>query len=171
MLRGDPATAYQEYLLAAELQSLEPIFLSAALHPAARMGDVSKVRLLMARMDAHPDAASALPAADRALGRALIAALEGRLEEGLAGFRDALRRYREVGADMLAALAILSLVASAGPATAEIRTMAQEAQAVMERVRATAYLQQLESALAAGAAAPQPMPSSSSERSSSAASR
>jgi hypothetical protein len=72
---------------------------------------------------------------------------------------------------MLAALAILSLVASAGPATAEIRTMAQEAQAVMERVRATAYLQQLESALAAGAAAPQPMPSSSSERSSSAASR
>jgi hypothetical protein len=153
MMRGDQATAYEEYLLAAEFQSLAPILLAAAVRPAAWMRDAAKVRHLVERMDVHPDAGSALPAADRVVARAVIAVLEGGVEEGIAGFRDAVRRYREIGADMLAALAILDLVTISTVVTPEIAALADEARAVMQRVRARAYLDQLDAALARDAAA------------------
>ncbi|HVA86920.1 MAG TPA: hypothetical protein VNF73_11475 [Candidatus Saccharimonadales bacterium] len=99
------------------------------------------------RLDADPDAGRQGPGANRTVAWAGIAALEGRRDEALAGFRDACRRYRELGADFPFAWIVLDALILLGPEEPAIRDQADEARAIFERVRAVPYLEWLDAAL------------------------
>ena len=65
-------------------------------------------------LDARPGSDRRATAHRIAVG-AGIAALEGRVEDAVAGYRDAIARYRSIGADMWAALSSLDFVLMVGP--------------------------------------------------------
>jgi hypothetical protein len=77
-----------------------------------------------------------------------LAALERRLDDASAGYREALSRYRSIGADFNVtrmALDFVILVGGDHPATREADA---EARAIFERVRARPYLERLDAAMA-----------------------
>ena len=85
---------------------------------------------------------------------AVVAVLEGRRDEGMAGFIDAIRRWRELGLEFEVAMCALDLLTIAGPGESEARAAGETAGALFERVGAPLHLALL--ARAMGAVAPAP---------------
>jgi hypothetical protein len=82
--------------------------------------------------------------ADRIASHAGVAALEGRVDDAVAGYRDAMNHHASVGADFprsRAGLDLVRLVGGSHPAGAEA---AAEARAIFERIDARAYLDLLD---------------------------
>ena len=77
---------------------------------------------------------------------AALAALDGRRAESRAGFVDAVRRWRELGAEFEAAVCALDLVIMLGTTTPEARTAADEAAALFRRLGAQPMLERLSEA-------------------------
>jgi tetratricopeptide (TPR) repeat protein len=77
---------------------------------------------------------------------AALAALDGRREESLAGFVDAIRRWHELGVEFEAAVGALDLVIMLGAATPEARAAADEAAALFRRLDAQPLLDRLDEA-------------------------
>jgi tetratricopeptide (TPR) repeat protein len=88
-------------------------------------------------------------------GEAVLAGIAGRRKESLAGFLDAIHRWKELGLTVEVALAQLTLVTVLGATDAEARTAAEEARVVFERVGSPPLLDRLAAAVAA-VAAPEP---------------
>jgi hypothetical protein len=99
------------------------------------------------RLEADPRAGSGI-AADRIAARAGVAALEGRLDAAIAGYREALSRHRSIGADFNVAQLALDFVMLVGGDHPATRDVAAEARAIFERVKARPYLERLEAAMA-----------------------
>jgi class 3 adenylate cyclase/tetratricopeptide (TPR) repeat protein len=78
---------------------------------------------------------------------AALAALDGRRAESLAGFVDAIRRWRELGEEFEAAICALDLVIMLGTATPEARVAADEAAALFRRLGAEPMLERLNEAV------------------------
>jgi class 3 adenylate cyclase/tetratricopeptide (TPR) repeat protein len=120
-----------------------------AMRAAARLADVQAVHGALLALKGQP---GRVPAAIRREGEAVLASLEGRRDEALAGFLDALRRWREVGFDFEAAVCALGLVMLLGPAEPEARAAGEQAGALFERLGAKPFQKALADAM--GAAAP-----------------
>ena len=159
VLRGDRALlaglfdeARREFLLAAEEPNIGEVFLARATRASLWGRDIVKAREIADRLDAHPSASTNITAT-RIAARAGIAALEGRPDEAIAGYRDALFRYRAIGLAFNLACADLDLVVLVGGVGPETREAAAEARAIFERVGARPFLDLLETAVGGSTAA------------------
>ena len=147
LLAGRNAEACREMLLASAEPNFGEIFLPRAVRAALWGGDAGKAREAADLLDANPSSAGATTAA-RAAARAGIAALESRRDEAIAGYRDALGRYRALGQDFDLACTALDLVLLVGSQERSAHVAAEEARQIFERVGARPYLEWLEAAIA-----------------------
>ena len=89
--------------------------------------------------------------AARLSARAAVAALEGRTDDAISGFREALARFRSVGEGFDVATTALDFVILVGADHPATREAAAEARAIFDRGRARPYLERLDAALSGGA--------------------
>jgi class 3 adenylate cyclase/predicted ATPase len=149
LVRGEYARACEELTSGADDPNMGQAMLASAIRAALWWGERQRALELAARLDAHPFSDPGTTAA-RLGARAGIAALEGRRQEAIAGFTEAVGRFRAIGADLFAAQAGLDLVVLVGPDEPAARAAAAESRAIFERVGARAYLDRLDAALAGG---------------------
>jgi class 3 adenylate cyclase/tetratricopeptide (TPR) repeat protein len=145
-VRGDHAEASREMLAASSDPSVSNLGLERAIRAALWSEDAPKVRELADRLDANPGSGGSTVAA-RTSARAGIAALDGRADEAVAAYRDALARFRAVNHDFDLACTALDFVLLVGPENSFALAAAEEARAIFERVGARPYLEHLEAAL------------------------
>ncbi|MDQ2941551.1 MAG: hypothetical protein M3R05_05095, partial [Chloroflexota bacterium] len=119
-----------------------------AIRAAAWLRDASAVRDAMRVLEDRP---GRVAATIRREAEAVSAALDGRGSEAVAGFVDAMRRWRELGLEFEAAVCGLNLVKMLGPSSPEARAAADEAAALFRRVGAQPLLARLEEAMSAAA--------------------
>jgi class 3 adenylate cyclase/predicted ATPase len=160
LMVGDLETAYANASEAAELPTQSPeVGLGLALTAAIWSRNQERVHVTAAQIAEVP-LTGAYGQAWRLHAAAAVAALEGRIPEALAGFRDAragilaLEQYFEAASRVVEAAVLL-------PAEPEVRTWASEARPLLEELRAKPYLDKLDEALAS---APAPAPSRSESR-------
>ena len=119
--------------------------------------DVAGARAVLAAIDAATIRGAAFEL-DRASLLAGINGLDGRHVEALAGFRDVIAGFTDLGLTFDAALATIDMV-SAIPATehsnAEVSDWIQTARETLERLEARPFLDRLTDALAGGGGAPE----------------
>jgi class 3 adenylate cyclase/tetratricopeptide (TPR) repeat protein len=147
LLAGEHVEACRELLAAAVEPNLGEVFLVRAMRAALWGRDIVTAREIADRLDAHPSSLTSITAA-RIAARAGIATLEGRLDEAVAGYRDALERYRAAGEDFELACAGLDFVLLVGGDHPATRGAATEARTIFERAGARPYLERLEAATA-----------------------
>ena len=145
LLAGDYAEACREMLLASVEPNVGQIYLVSAVRAALWGRDIATAREIADRLDAHPDSGAAITAA-RIAARAGIAALEGRPDDAIAGYRDALARYRAMGQDFDLACTALDFALLVGPEEPSARAAADEARPIFERAGARPYLERLDAA-------------------------
>jgi len=97
-----------------------------------------------------------LPAATRREAEAALAALEGRRAEALAGFAEALHRWRELGLDFEAGLCALNWITMLGPSEPDARAAGEDAGALFERLGAQPLQALLADAMRSSASATGP---------------
>jgi class 3 adenylate cyclase/tetratricopeptide (TPR) repeat protein len=144
---GNYALAGDEAMLAAQDEENAAFHLMQAMRAALWGGDLARAREVAQRLDADPVTGLGV-AADRIAARAGIAALEGRLDEATAGYREALSMHRSIGADFNVARMALDFVILVGGDHPATREAAAEARAIFERVKARPYLERLDAATA-----------------------
>jgi len=110
---------------------------------AGWLGQASDAREALDLLRAQPGRVSAVV---RREIEAALAALDGRRAESLAGFVEAIRRWRELGADFEAALCGLDLTIMLGITTPEARTAAEEAAVIFRGLGAQPLLERLDEA-------------------------
>ena len=81
--------------------------------------------------------------------RAGLAALDGRTAEALAGYRDALRRWRDLGLPWDEALAGVDMAMLLDPADPDVAEAITSSRAVLERLGARPFLARLDQVLVA----------------------
>jgi len=138
--------AYHWGMTAAGYQTQVPeAGLSVAARAAIWLRDADRLRPVVERVLSLPSS-GAMSLAFNARDTAALAALEGRRDEALEGFRLAqaeMRRFEqwfEFAAFALDAISVL-------PDQPEVRSWAHEARAIFERLRARPYLERLDAAL------------------------
>jgi class 3 adenylate cyclase/tetratricopeptide (TPR) repeat protein len=156
---GDGLAAACDRLLALTATDHETIVVPWAIHPALWLGELPRARTIAERLDANPDARTPVMLAARTAAAAGIAALEGRPDEAIAGFADALRRYESFGWRFLKALVALDFVALLGPDEPAAREATVEARAVLEELRAAPFLARLDSVMSGASPPIAPPPS------------
>jgi len=144
---GDYAAAWDEAMLATADEEIAAFYLVDAMRAALWGGDLERAREAARRLEAIPQTGIGI-AAGRIAARAGIAALEGRLDEAITSYRDALSRYRSIGADLNVAQLALDFVIVVGGDHAATREAAAEARAIFERVKARPFLERLDAAMA-----------------------
>jgi hypothetical protein len=149
---GDFGLACDEAVSAAEADPGVTVYLALAMRPALWGRDLARARQVADRLDADPSTELGV-AAYRVAARAGIAALEGRTDDAITGFREALSRLRSEGSDFEVARISLDFVLLVGADHPATREAAAEARAIFERVRARPYLERLDAAVAGQARA------------------
>ena len=125
--------------------TLEGLLLAARL--ALMAGDLAGASADLARVDLQERRGRAVDA-DRATIRAGIAALDGRPDEALALYRDALGIWRDLGLLWDEALCAIDMAILLDPAEPEVRAAAEAARAILIQLRALPFLDRLDAALA-----------------------
>jgi tetratricopeptide (TPR) repeat protein len=131
---------------AAMVVGLVPIARARSARAALWMGDVGGAIEDLAAFDASGFDGSALEA-DRATIRAGIAATEGRASEALAGYREALQAWRDLGLAWDEALCGLDMAQLLDLSEPEVRAAADRARETFVRLRATPFVSRLDEAL------------------------
>jgi class 3 adenylate cyclase/tetratricopeptide (TPR) repeat protein len=148
--RGDDATALDHARRSYRLNlAPDSTVVESAVRAAARAGDLDGIREAVHALDGMP---GRVPATIRREAMAAIAILEGRRAEGLAGFVEAVRRWRDVGFEFEAAVCALVMVTMIGAAETEARAAGEYAAGVFERLGAAPFQAMLASAMEAPAA-------------------
>jgi hypothetical protein len=145
LAREFDAAVDEAFAAAAEMLSFAPANLVAAIRAAVRGGDVVRAREALERIEQDPSTGVLLDAG-RAAARAGVAELEGRSDDAVSDYRDAVARFRSIGFNILAgrsALDLVTLVGGTHPAGFEA---AAEARTIFERVGAKPYLDLLDAA-------------------------
>jgi hypothetical protein len=119
----------------------------ALMRAAQWAGDIELAREALGLSEAAADLGRYMDA-ERALGRAGVAALEGRQGEALAAFRECIDVTRRWGCGLELALSQLCAIALP-PDEDSIASSADEARAFFEQARMTPLLQRLDEAVAA----------------------
>ena len=112
-------------------------------------GDAARAREDLARAVESPRRGRAIDA-DRATLRAGIAALEGRTSEALAGYRQVLGTWRDLGLVWDEALCAIDMATLLDPADPEVRAAGEAAREILVRLRAAPFIERLDAALARG---------------------
>jgi class 3 adenylate cyclase/tetratricopeptide (TPR) repeat protein len=135
-----------------------------AAHVAFWGGDLPGAAAELAALDASGYRTPVVEAR-RVTMRAGLAAGEGRRTEALGLYRDALRRWRDVGLVVDEALTVIDMATLLGPTEPEVSAAAEGAREILARLGATPFLARLDAAMegrpAVGAtptAAPTPTP-------------
>jgi class 3 adenylate cyclase/tetratricopeptide (TPR) repeat protein len=153
LLDGDYAQAARLELAAADLGSqITHIYLSFAIRGLILAGDVKGARAAFARFRE----VAAGHAIDVSLGIAAtagIAALEGRRDEAIEGYREALARLSAIHLDWVVAVVGFEFVTIIGADHPATREAAARSRAIFERVGARPWLAKLDAALASRPAA------------------
>jgi hypothetical protein len=122
---------------------------SDALARAARVaiwaGDETGAAGDLAALDASGIHGPAIEA-DRTVLRAGLAALAGRTTEALAGYRDALRSWRDLGLPWDEALAGIDMAMLLDPADPDVAAAVESSRAILERLGARPFLERLDRA-------------------------
>jgi hypothetical protein len=116
------------------------VWFGAAVHPATWAREIGPLRELAVRLDAATQANLPWYRAERTRAWASVAALEGRVTEAVAGYREAIRRYVDLGLAFEAARAATAAIALVGADDPQIAGAADEAQALFERLGARPWL-------------------------------
>ncbi|MEO6294323.1 MAG: adenylate/guanylate cyclase domain-containing protein [Candidatus Limnocylindria bacterium] len=124
-----------------------------AMRAAAWLRDAPAVTDALRVLEGQP---GRVPATIRREAEAALAALEGRRPEALAGFIDAVRRWRELGLEFEAAVCALNFVIMLGASEPEARAAADEAGAVFKRLGAQPFQTLLADAMSVAISAPSP---------------
>jgi hypothetical protein len=150
--RGDDARAL-DFARRSYRLSLAPdsTTVQTAARAAARSGDLDGVRDAVHALEGQPGRVSG---ATRREAESAIAVLEGRRSEGLAGYIDAIRRWRELGLEFEAAVCALNLITLVGPGEIESRAAGLFAGGIFQRVGASSHHALLERAMGAVASPP-----------------
>ncbi len=106
--------------------------------PSARFG-LGRLIGLHESLRVHGDAISA----ERVILRAGFAALEGRLAEAHAGYRDAIESWRDLGLDWEEALAGLDMATVLDRDQPDVATAIIRSREIFERLRARPFLERL----------------------------
>jgi tetratricopeptide (TPR) repeat protein len=117
-----------------------------AARSSLHLGDAAAAAADLARVDASPRRGRAIDT-DRLIIRAGIAALEGRPAEALAGYRQALGTWRDLGLAWDEALLAIDMATFLDPAEPEVRAAADAAHEILIGLRATAFIDRLDAAL------------------------
>jgi class 3 adenylate cyclase/tetratricopeptide (TPR) repeat protein len=149
--RDQPAAAIDR-LLATAAVDWDVVALHWAIHPVLRMGDLEHARSLAERFEASPDARTVVLAAAGVWIRAGIAALEGRREEAIRGFGDALDRYGAIEWRTLRSFVGLDFAALIGADQPAAHEALMEARSVFESVGAIPFVERVDTTLAGHAA-------------------
>jgi len=86
--------------------------------------------------------------AQRASIRAGLAALDGRPADALSLYRDAIRRFRDLGQPVDEAFTAIEMASLLDPAEPEVRAAADAAREILTRLRAQPFLERLDTAMA-----------------------
>jgi tetratricopeptide (TPR) repeat protein len=162
---GDYGLACDEALRAAEDSPLRRIYLSLAMRPALWGRDLARARQIADLLDAEVSTGEAAEA-ERVAARAGVAALEGRIDDAIAGYGQASRYQRSISAAFIVACLALDLVMLIGPDQPAAREAAAEARPIFERVKARVYLERLDTALQRQPSSPSREPERARDRSS-----
>ena len=95
-----------------------------------------------------------LVAAQRRAMQAGIDGLEGRRTDALAGYRQAIGDFDELGAVFDGVLTAIDMAAALGPSEPEVRTQVERARATLERLGARALLDRLDAVVQPPAGSP-----------------
>jgi hypothetical protein len=114
-------------------------------------GDAAGARDDLASLDTTQERGRAIDA-DRAVLQAGIAALEGRTDEALAGYRDALRTWQDLGCVWDEALVGIDMAILLDPAMPEVRAVGAAARDILVGLKAKPFIEKLDEALATGPA-------------------
>jgi class 3 adenylate cyclase/tetratricopeptide (TPR) repeat protein len=129
----------------------------AAIYQAARggvwAGDVEAVRADLSRLDATGFHGPVVEVRRTTL-QAAVAALEGRTPDALALYRDAIRRWSELGITWDAVLTTIDMATVLDPSEPEVREAAMAARETLVRLRAQPFIERLDARLAEAPAAP-----------------
>jgi hypothetical protein len=148
LARGDNKLAAELYLAAADIGSqVKHIHLSLATRALLWLGDIAGARAAVARFsEAAPG--NGIDEVMTIAGDAGIAALEGRLEDAILGYREGLAKIGSLHVDWMVGMLgyeIVRLVGADHPATKEAAARARE---VFERIKARPWLKLLDEAIA-----------------------
>jgi hypothetical protein len=124
---------------------------STATRAAAALGDGTAAR---AALEALQRVHGRVPETATREAAAVVAIIEGRRDEGVIGFIDAIRRWRDLGLEFEAAMCVLTLVTMVGATDSEARDAAEQARMLFERVGASPHLVLLDQAMGAVRSAP-----------------
>ncbi|HEY2916479.1 MAG TPA: adenylate/guanylate cyclase domain-containing protein [Candidatus Limnocylindrales bacterium] len=145
--RGDLATASAEAVRAMEVTDyFMALAWPLAVRAALWSGDADAARAII-ELPGIQGFAGALTDADQVLARAGLAAVDGRSAEAIAGFREALRGYRAIGAsfaEAVAAVDLATLLPAAERRAADLDEAIRTAEATLSRLGARPFLERLE---------------------------
>jgi hypothetical protein len=136
-----------------------------AAHAALWADDGAGATAQLAAIDAAGFRAPAVEAT-RVTIRAGLAAAEHLDVEALALYRDALRRWRDLGLVVDEALCAIDMVTLLDPSDPEVRAAADAAHAILTRLRATPLIERLDAARERRKAEPKPEPARAGDLSS-----
>jgi tetratricopeptide (TPR) repeat protein len=131
----------------AEFHPLAEVWLGEAAHPATFAREAAPLRAIAEGLDQSSEGNLPWYRAERARAWAGVAALEGRASEAVTRYRDAIRRYRELGLTFEVARAATAAVTLLGDGDSESAAAADEARTVFDRLGARPWLDLLENAL------------------------
>jgi tetratricopeptide (TPR) repeat protein len=111
-------------------------------------GDSEGARGDLAQVDAIGRRGRAIDA-DRTTLRAGVTALDGQPHEALAGYREAMLTWRDLGLVWDEALCTIDMATLLGPDEPDVRSAAERAHEILTQLQAKPFLERLESALSA----------------------
>ena len=153
LARGDAKAARSAFLeIVEDDESTAHEYLYRAARPTAWLGDVAGVVALAEREDAIGGYGPVMGARLLSM-RANVAALEGRIADAHALYRDTLRNFRTAKAVYDEAMVGLDMAKLLDPADPELANVIDSTRSSLERLGAKPYLEQLDAAVAR---APQP---------------
>jgi len=117
--------------------------LNDAAHAAVALRDVKRMQAAVRELDALPNLGKWMEGCKQT-HRAGLALLEGRTDEGLAAYANALARWRELGVLLDLGLCLLDLATLVGTDHPEGRAAAEEARQIFTRLNAAPALERLE---------------------------
>ncbi len=118
-----------------------------ATRAALWLGDASRARAALALLKARPDRGRVVAARGLELESG-VRALEGDRRAAMAGYRDAIRAWRDMDASVYLGLALIDLATLVGPAEPAARAAADESRAIFTRLGSPPLLARLDAGLA-----------------------
>ena len=138
--------------LAATIIDSAPVALARAARAALWGANAPAAAADLAALDASGFHGPAIEA-DRATIRAGLAALDGRVPEALAMYRDAARTWRDLGLAWDEAMVGIDMASLLDPANPDVRAAAEGSREILVRLGAAPFVERLDAALARDAGA------------------